>query len=215
MPDGQSGGTPMFPLQTVLLPGEELPLRVFEPRYSALVRDCLATDDPGFGVVLIARGREVGGGDERHPVGVRVRIAVHEDYGNGQYRLNCPVQHRIRVVRWLEDDPYPRAVVEEWPDEPGSVTAGDIGVVEDEIWALYELIATVREVELPDRSAALGPGLPDEPGLRLYALAALVPIGAADKYAVLAAPGPVQRLAALREAIETVSAMVRFQYSGE
>jgi Lon protease-like protein len=201
----------MFPLQSVLLPGEELPLRVFEPRYSALVADCLTTDDPGFGVVLIARGREVGGGDERHPVGVRVRIAVHEDYGQGRYRLNCPVQHRIRVTEWLDDDPYPRAVTEHWPDESGAVSADEMAGVEDDIWALYELIAHVRELALPDRDGLLGPGLPAEPGERLYALTSLVPIGAADRYAVLAAPGPADRLAVLREAIETVSAMVRFQ----
>ncbi|HSA40841.1 MAG TPA: ATP-dependent protease, partial [Mycobacterium sp.] len=38
--------TPMFPLQSALLPGELLPLRIFEPRYSALVADCLAAADP-------------------------------------------------------------------------------------------------------------------------------------------------------------------------
>ena len=41
---------PMFPLEVAMLPGEELPLRVFEPRYTAMVSDCLATDDPAFGV---------------------------------------------------------------------------------------------------------------------------------------------------------------------
>ena len=51
--------TPMFPLEVAMLPGEELPLRIFEPRYSAMVSDCLA-GDPVFGVVLIAAGREVG-----------------------------------------------------------------------------------------------------------------------------------------------------------
>ena len=60
---------PMFPLEVAMLPGEELPLRIFEPRYSALVQTCLAADDPAFGVVLIAAGREVGGGDTRSDVG--------------------------------------------------------------------------------------------------------------------------------------------------
>ena len=50
---------PMFPLQSALLPGEPLPLRIFEPRYSQLVRDCLEMTDPAFGVVLITRGLEV------------------------------------------------------------------------------------------------------------------------------------------------------------
>ena len=55
---------PMFPLGTVLLPGAVLPLHVFEPRYRQLVQDCLA-GEPEFGVVLIERGSEVGGGDQR------------------------------------------------------------------------------------------------------------------------------------------------------
>ena len=52
----------MFPLESALLPDQDLPLRIFEPRYGALVRHCMDTGDP-FGVVLISRGREVGGGD--------------------------------------------------------------------------------------------------------------------------------------------------------
>jgi Lon protease-like protein len=52
---------PLFPLNTVLCPGIALPLHVFEDRYRALVRHCLATASP-FGVVLIREGREVGKG---------------------------------------------------------------------------------------------------------------------------------------------------------
>ena len=63
----------MFPLGTVLFPGAVLPLHVFEPRYRALVRDCLAGDRE-FGVVLIERGSEVGGGDVRVEVGTVARI---------------------------------------------------------------------------------------------------------------------------------------------
>ena len=79
----------MFPLESAMLPGEELPLRIFEPRYSALVQTCLAADDPAFGVVLIEGGREVGGGDSRSDVGALAHIAEYADHGAGQYRLNC------------------------------------------------------------------------------------------------------------------------------
>ena len=65
----------MFPLGAVLLPGESLPLQVFEPRYLALVDHCTATPDRmRFGVVLISRGHEVGGRDERTGVGTVARI---------------------------------------------------------------------------------------------------------------------------------------------
>ena len=67
---------PMFPLGSVLLPGVVLPLHVFEPRYQQLVRDCLETDEHEFGVVLIDRGSEVGGGDSRTDVGCRRQDAA-------------------------------------------------------------------------------------------------------------------------------------------
>lgn len=203
----------MFPLESVPLPGDELPLRIFEPRYSALVRDCLDSEQQCFGVVLIERGREVGGGDQRCDTGVLVRIAEYEDYGEGRYRLRCPVQERIRVTEWLPDAPYPRAVVEPWPDEPGAIGPAEIRDIENRIWALFERIASARGLELSGRETMLGADIPDDTGKRLYALAARVPMGAADRYAVLAAPSPVLRLIALREAVETVTAMVEFQLS--
>ena len=146
----------MFPLQSALLPGEDLPLRVFEPRYSTLVGGLPASDDPAFGVVLIARGREIGGGDERHDVGALARIAQFADHGAGQYQLKCNVQERFRVVEWLPDDPYPRAVIEEWPDEPGSVGPAEIIGVEDDIWALLETLAGARDIQLRSRDDILG-----------------------------------------------------------
>ncbi|BBZ35498.1 LON peptidase substrate-binding domain-containing protein [Mycolicibacterium confluentis] len=206
--------TPMFPLQSAFLPGEALPLRVFEPRYGALVRDCLAADDPAFGVVLIARGREVGGDDEREDIGALAHIVTFADHGNGQYQLRCVVRERFRVTEWLPDDPYPRAAIELWPDEPGGVTADDIGAVEDQIMRLMERIASARNTPTPPRDAVFG-DMPEDPGSRLYALATVLPMNPADRYAVLAAPSPATRLPALREAVETVAAMVEFQLSGD
>src|SRR5579875_215149 len=108
---GESVALPMFPLESALLPGEELPLRIFEPRYSALVRDCLRSRAKTFGVVLISRGREVGGGEQRCDVGALAAIADCADAGGGRYALRCAMGERIRVDKWLPDDPYPRALV--------------------------------------------------------------------------------------------------------
>lgn len=49
---------PLFPLSGVLLPFGRVPLRIFEPRYLDLVRDCMKSGNP-FGVVWIRRGAEV------------------------------------------------------------------------------------------------------------------------------------------------------------
>lgn len=203
---------PMFPLQSAQLPGEALPLRIFEPRYARLVRDCLAADEPAFGVVLITRGREVGGGDSRSDVGALARIDECVETGHGSYELTASVGERIRVTRWLPDDPYPRAVVEAWPDKPGpTVGPEQIGAVVDRILALYERVARARGLRLRPGTLAVDPDTADDPARHLYALAAHVPMGQADRYAVLAAPTLAERVAALHDAVETVMAMVEFQ----
>jgi Lon protease-like protein len=204
----------MFPLESTLLPGEDLPLRVFEPRYTALVADCMRGAAPHFGVVLISAGREVGGGESRCDVGALAGIAECVDLGSGVYAVRCRMGQRIRVCEWLSDDPYPRALVRAWPDEAGDpVTGAQLRAVEDRVMALFERIAVARGAQLRGRDVVLGGGAGDDPGARLYELAARVPIGPADRYAVLSAPSAAERLVALGEAVDTVAAMVEFELS--
>lgn len=195
-----------------MLPGEELPLRIFEPRYAALVQACLAAEDPVFGVVLIQAGREVGGGDARSDVGALARIAECTDMGSGRYRLRCAMGKRIRVLEWLPDDPYPRAVVDVWDDESGDpVDVAAIRDIEDRMVALFERIATVRGAEVNARDIVRGADESGDIATWLYTLTARLPMGQADRYAVLAAPTLADRVIALSEAVDTVVAMVEFQ----
>jgi uncharacterized protein len=206
---------PMFPLESAMLPNQDLPLRIFEPRYVALVRHCVDSGDP-FGVVLISRGREVGGGDTRCDVGALSRITECVDHGFDRYSLRCRTGERIRVCEWLSDDPYPRATVKLWPDEPGDpVTGAQLLDLEDRVMALFERIAQARSAQLPDRDVLLGYGEAgaDDAGQRLFALASRLPIGSADRYTVLSAPSAADRLAALGEAVDAVAEMVEFQLS--
>jgi uncharacterized protein len=205
----------MFPLEVALLPDQDLPLRIFEPRYVALVQHCVDSGDP-FGVVLISRGREVGGDDSRCDVGVLSRITECVDQGANRYALSCRTGERIRVCQWLPDDPYPRATVQVWPDEPGdAVTSAQLRDVEDKVIGLFERIAEARGVVLPDRDVLLGYGETDadDAGQRLFTLASRIPLGAADRYSVLSAPSAADRLAAFSEAVVAVAEMVEFQLS--
>ncbi|RDI16652.1 ATP-dependent Lon protease/hypothetical protein [Rhodococcus sp. AG1013] len=208
---------PMFPLGSTLLPGERLPLHVFEPRYQALVRDCLAaTEGPRFGTVLIARGHEVGGGDVRHEVGTSVRIVSHVDIGDGRYALNCVGEERIRIRHWLDDDPYPRAEVESWPVGPGGrVDDTRLEQLTDRLTELYVLLTRIRGRE--DEPQPAPPRLFDileQPGDHLYALAAWVPMGAADQLQVLAAESADDRYRAVAEAIDNAREIAEFRLSG-
>lgn len=83
---------PLFPLQTVLVPGGALDLRVFEPRYLDLVREC-GRSGSGFGVCLIAQGGEVGTPATPMACGTEARI---EDFGTGADGL---LQLRVRGGR--------------------------------------------------------------------------------------------------------------------
>jgi hypothetical protein len=119
-------------------------------------------------------------------------------------------------VEWLPDDPYPRAVVQAWPDEPGPpVTAERIGEVVDGILGLFGRIIAARGGRLRSDALAVDADIADDPSRHIYALAARVPMGQADRYAVLAAPTLAARVDALTDAIETVTAMVDFQLSEE
>jgi len=206
----------MFPLEVAMLPGEELPLRIFEPRYAELVQHCLAAEDPAFGVVLIAAGREVGGGDTRSDIGALAHITECADFGDGRYRLKCVMGQRIRVLEWHPDDPYPQAAIELWPDEPGEpVDVEAIRDVEGRMMALFERIAAARGAQVDPHDIVVGADASGDAAMWLYALASRVPMGQADRYAVLAAPTVAARLTALSDAVDTVTAMVEFQLSGD
>ena len=108
---------PMFPLGSVLFPGGLLPLHIFEIRYQQLLNHALESDRR-FGVVLISRGSEVGGGETRTDVGTLAVIDDHQRFDDGRAAVVCHGTSRFEVVEWLEDDPYPRARVRELEPEP-------------------------------------------------------------------------------------------------
>lgn len=95
------------------------------------------------------------------------------------------------------------------------MTAAQLLEVEDRVVALFERIAAARGVRLPAREVVLGYPVvdPADTGQRLYALACRVPMGPADRYAVLAAPSAADRLVRLGDALDSVAAMVEFELS--
>jgi uncharacterized protein len=187
----------MFPLGSVLFPTMVLPLRVFEPRYHALMQHCLAEgNEPEFGVVLIDRGREVGGGDHRTTIGTVARILEVQD-GGAQLLVQSVGTRRIRVDRWLPDDPYPRAEISDladmgdldaWTDDARSTIAG-----------LRRLLARMTEAGYGVVPATIE--LSDDPLVASYQAAAIAPFGLHDQQRLLAADGPVERYARLHELI--------------
>jgi Lon protease-like protein len=201
---------PMFPLGTVLVPGGVLPLHVFEPRYQRLVADCLAAPVPSFGVVLIDRGHEVGGGDVRRTIATVAVIDQVAELGGGRFALVTHGERRVRIARWLPDDPYPCAEVEEFPEE------GPIDGLEqarrDAVRALRTVLALASELGVdgvadPEHVSA-------DPVVASYHLSALAPFGPDDRYRLLSAPGPAARYELLSELLAGTESVLRFRLLG-
>jgi Lon protease-like protein len=108
----------LFPLHAVLVPGASLGLRVFEPRYLDLVRDC-GRDGVGFGVCLILEGEEAGAAATPAAFGTEARIEDFDTDAGGLLTLRVRGHRRFRVrrtrvrdnglvvgeVEWREADP--------------------------------------------------------------------------------------------------------------
>jgi len=196
----------MFPLGTVLFPYARLPLHVFEPRYRLMTQRVMRGDSE-FGVVLIERGSEVGGGDTRFDVGTVARVVGVRQLPDGGYALATVGVRRVRVACWLPDDPFPQAEVADLP-EPLGVSAIDAQLRSRAVEALRVVCALYR------RSDPRIPELPvpsDNPVQASYELASWSPIGALDAQRVLEAAGAGDRLELLAELLDEHARMLGAQ----
>ena len=201
---------PMFPLGTVLMPTQLLPLHVFEPRYRELMHRLTAPGAvPELGVVLIERGREVGGGDQRVGTGTVARLLEHRQLPDGRWLALCAGTGRLRVVEWLPDDPFPQAEVEDlaepaWdPEDNASLEAAE--------QLVREAIALAGE--LGEAGVPANLQLADDPALRVWQLCAVAPLGPFDRQRLLEAPRRA-RLAALIDEVADVKRMLAFRLGG-
>jgi uncharacterized protein len=196
----------MFPLGTVLFPTVVLPLHVFEPRYRALVEDCTAGGGE-FGVVLIERGSEVGGGDVRTDVGTVARILQVERFEDGRSAVAAVGTRRIRVERWLDDDPYPLAEVEDWGDDAPATVAFD------EVDGLLRRTLALA-AELGEAPAPLDVELADDPAVASFQAAALAPLGPVDRQAVLVTATADERIDLLHQLLGDAVELLQARLGG-
>jgi Lon protease-like protein len=172
---------PMFPLGSVLFPAMPLPLRVFEPRYLQMLSDILPDEPSEFGVVLIERGQEVGGGERRFSVGTIAQI-TELDAAEEFVVLIAEGTHRFDVVEWLEDDPYPKARVTVLPDlEWDEELLPLMSRAEDAVRGILRLAT-----ELTGEGWPSDVELADDPVSACWQLAAIAPLGPLDQVVMLA-----------------------------
>jgi hypothetical protein len=207
---------PMFPLSAVLFPQATMPLHVFEPRYRQLMHDCLE-GDPRFGVVLIERGSEVGGGDQRAELGTRGVITRAAELPDGRWVLEVRGEAVVVIEEWLPDDPYPQALVRE--PEPVAMADDENGLaplLEDAAQRVRRARALLAE---HGGGAALEPGLVldggGDPELAAWQLCAVAPVNAYDAQRLLAAEGAPERVALLVELMDDLELDLRRMLTGE
>jgi Lon protease-like protein len=180
---------PMFPLGTVLLPHMPLSLRIFEKRYLKLLGDLLGEESPEFGVVLISKGPEVGGGDQRFEYGT---IAAVTEIGTTDefYGLQSVGAQRFKVVGWLPDDPYPLADIEFLPELVWQQSLSDLREhVEDKVRKLLAFASEFGDLQYDSDTE-----LSDDPIQACWQLAGILPIGQLDQIDLLKSDSPDQLL---------------------
>lgn len=144
MPEQVSKGFPLFPLGIVALPGEAVPLHVFEDRYRKMIEQCLRADPVSpqreFGIVWLSD-------EELKEIGCACEIErVLERMEDGRLNLLVRGTRPFRLIERQDDLPYPAGVVEflTEPDEQPDPLAGETA---RELYAELVEQATDREPE--------------------------------------------------------------------
>lgn len=216
---------PMFPLGTAFLPGDVVPLRVFEPRYKEMVRHLLSDDsEMQFGTVLIERGHEVGGDDVRRTFGVCVRVDDVSVTPEGGYSLIGLAVSVLRVEEWLADEPYPCARVTLLPAATGSADESIASRVVTLAQSVRSLLAAYLEAEglasSVDPSASLGrvasgQWIADATAASIdeasWIVARNLPVGPEDRYALLSSETLAERVRRLVETYAHASEVLAFR----
>ena len=185
----QTADIPLFPLSAVLYPGGSLSLRIFEPRYIDLIREC-SRDSSGFGVCLILEGSEVGAAVLPAAIGTLARITDFYTLPDGLLGISAEGGERFQVVQTrVRHNGQIRADVRFWPDEPIVSVPPEHGLLVTILERVLEQMgapfATYDRARLDD-AAWVG-----------FRLAEVLPLEASEKQHVLQMTDPLQRLVQL------------------
>ena len=176
---------PLFPLHAVLVPGAALGLRVFEPRYLDLIRDC-GRNGSGFGVCLILDGEEAGAPATSAAFGTEARIEDFDIGGDGLLNLRVRGMRRFRALRTrVRDNGLVVADVDWCADDPGVGVQPQHGLLSELLRRILERIGVDDAVPEPrfDDAAWVG-----------WRLAELLPLSLPQRQALLQEDDPDRRL---------------------
>lgn len=188
---------PMFPLNAVLFPGVQVPLRVFEDRYRSLVHHLLRVEDPAervFGSVAIREGYEVGdhGNQSLYRIGMRVQLTEVEAHEDGTFDVVAIGRDRIRLDRLRTGDTFPVGEITDLPDP-------EVVVPPDVVERARATFTAYRHVVTGFAADPLDGDLPLDPVYLGWTLAACTPLPMGERQQLLEATDPAERLIVLTE----------------
>ena len=161
---------PLIPLNVVLFPGNILPLHIFESRYKLMVEFCVQHESC-FGVVLIKKGKEIGGMSVPYLVGTSVQIIETDYQEDGRINLITLGQHRFEILDLVYDRPYLVGEVrtQSLEFQKDSDNLEKITSIARELYENYEtlLSKTISDWKLPDRIPSSPDQLSSQIGTRL------------------------------------------------
>jgi Lon protease-like protein len=187
---------PLFPLGIVLLPSEVVPLHIFEERYKLMIGECLERESE-FGIVWLSD-------DRLSEMGCTARVTqVLAELEDGRMNILIAGGRRFRLLRRIDDMPYPAGDVEMVADESGG---------EDDA-AQLELAIEAREryADLVELVTDERPSADDLEDLDAFGMAATIEFDARSKQALLELRTEHDRLVHVRDLF--VSTMKRIEES--
>jgi Lon protease-like protein len=184
---------PLFPLRTVLFPGAQLSLRVFEARYLDLVSQCLRDGQP-FGLIALRQGTEAGPGAARvslEPVGTLAHIEDVDAEQAGLLQVRCRGGLRFRVLgaaERLDDGLWVAPQVESLPADAVRMPGPAM------LQTVQALAEAIRKLQEQGTELFFKPYRLDEAGWVANRWCELLPISMGAKQKLMELDDPVIRL---------------------
>jgi uncharacterized protein len=184
---------PLFPLSTVLVPGLVMPLHIFEPRYRVLVRALMDLPESApkhFGIIATRFGGDPDTPAGLYDVGCTAQLREITPYDDGRFDVVAVGQMRFRLAGFdpAAGTPYHTGLVDFLAESDGPAPASDLGEV-------AELVA-LRFAAYRDRLRVEQSGVPTDPRVLSYLVAAAAVLELPERQALLECATTAERLQA-------------------
>jgi uncharacterized protein len=203
---------PLFPLNTILVPGLVLPLHIFEPRYRLMVQELLeipVEEEREFGVIAIRDGHDVTalGIDALHPIGISAVIREVTPSEGGRYDIVTTGARRFIVKSLDTSSPLLSADVE-WLPEPAPAESAELSLLTESALSEFTAYRAALSGEL-DSNMSIFEELSRDPVVVGYLLTAAILLPTAERQALLGAETAESRLELVRMLLRRETSLIQ------